>query len=300
MRRSIALVLAGATALAPYPAQAQARILIRPLELSFALGVQAPAPMVPAVSLSSLGRLAPLQAVAMAVPQAPGIVTADSALTTIPAGSVVPKTAEDGIEYVDLENRNRFDGTSLGLQETVSAPDGYATRSIAFTGSLPSPAELARAVQASKVVPPEIKENLSITEYKAPKDLIRGLRLRQAGFWASRVIGASAVALSIGLPAFIGAVTLTLLAASALPSVDLRSPGSSELSKEEKDILRRYISGDTRTQFFAVDNGAIAELASLGILITYVRTYHMMKGIPYGIADWALKYLKSNSHILKG
>lgn len=72
------------------------------------------------------------------------------------------------------------------------------------------------------------------------------------------------------------------------------------LTKEEKDILRRYISGDTRTQFFAVDNGAIAELASLGILITYVRTYHMMKGIPYGIADWALKYLKSNSHILKG
>ena len=26
------------------------------------------------------------------------------------------------------------------------------------------------------------------------------------------------------------------------------------LTKEEKDILRRYISGDTRTQFFAVDN----------------------------------------------
>ena len=196
--------------------------------------------MVPAVSLSSLGRLAPLQAVAMAVPQAPGIVTADSALTTIPAGSVVPKTAEDGIEYVDLKNRNRFDGTSLGLQETVSAPDGYATRSIAFTGSLPSPAELARAVQTSKVVPPEIKENLSIKEYKAPKDLIRGLRLRQAGFWASRVICASAVALSIGLPAFIGAVTLTLLAASALPSVDLRSLAleSSYLPKEEKDILK--------------------------------------------------------------
>lgn len=240
MRRSIALVLAVTVAPAPCPAQAQAqaRILVRQLAPSFAFGVQAPAPMAPAISLPSLGRLASPQAVAMSMTQVPDIAVADSALTAIQDDPAAQKTAEDGIEYADLENRSRFDGESLTLQETVSAPDGYATRSIVFKGSLPSPAELARAVEASKVAPPEIQENLSIKEYKVPKDLIRGLRLRRAGFWASRVIGASAMALSIGLPAFIGVVTLTLLAASALPSMMSSNPGSSELPKEEQNVLK--------------------------------------------------------------
>ena len=70
------------------------------------------------------------------------------------------------------------------------------------------------------------------------------------------------------------------------------------LTKEEKDILRRYMLGVTRTQHFAVENGTVAELEALGILISYVQQYNIIKGVPYGIADWALKYLKSNSHLL--
>jgi hypothetical protein len=70
------------------------------------------------------------------------------------------------------------------------------------------------------------------------------------------------------------------------------------LTKEEKNILRRYMTDEKRTQHFAVYNGTVAELEALGILISYVQQYNIIQGVPYGIADWALKYLKSNSHLL--
>jgi hypothetical protein len=71
------------------------------------------------------------------------------------------------------------------------------------------------------------------------------------------------------------------------------------LTEEEKDILREYIGSKSRTHHFSIDDGAVSELEAIGILISYVQQYNIVEGVPYGIADWALKYLKSNSHLLK-
>lgn len=72
----------------------------------------------------------------------------------------------------------------------------------------------------------------------------------------------------------------------------------SSLTEEEKNILRKYITGQSRTHHFSDTDGATRELEALEILIFYGDSYHIMEGIPYGISDWALKYLKCNSHLL--
>mgnify|MGYP001619109359 FL=1 len=179
----------------------------------------------------------------MDMPQTPAILTADSALTTIHAGPVEQKKVDNDVQSVNLANSNLFDGASLVLQEAVSPPGGYATRSILFERHPLLPANLARAVESSHVAPTEIKENLSIKNYKAPKDLIRGRMLRHVGLWAGRVISASAVAFSIGLPAFIAAVTLTLLAPSPEPSRRLLDTEFSKLPREERDVLKSRALG---------------------------------------------------------
>jgi len=71
------------------------------------------------------------------------------------------------------------------------------------------------------------------------------------------------------------------------------------LTEEEKNILRKYVNNQSRTQYFSSTDGSASELEAFGILVFYGGHYHMMQGIPYGIADWALKYLKSNSHLLR-
>jgi hypothetical protein len=82
-------------------------------------------------------------------------------------------------------------------------------------------------------------------------------------------------------------------------TIQKRKTRLDSLTEEEKDILRRYITNKTRTQHFGNFNGTVAEFKRLGILICYVQEYDVFKGIPYGIADWALEYLNSKPHLLK-
>ena len=71
------------------------------------------------------------------------------------------------------------------------------------------------------------------------------------------------------------------------------------LTEEEKNILRKYVTGQSRTHHFSSMDGAASELETFGILVSSGEHYHVMQGIPYGISDWALKYLKDNSRLLK-
>jgi hypothetical protein len=71
------------------------------------------------------------------------------------------------------------------------------------------------------------------------------------------------------------------------------------LTKEEKNILIKYIGGESRTHYFNTQNGAVAELETLGILVTYTDTGHVINGFAFGISEWALKYLKCKRHLLE-
>lgn len=70
------------------------------------------------------------------------------------------------------------------------------------------------------------------------------------------------------------------------------------LTEDEKNILRGHMSDETRTQYLSPLDGTVAELEARGILKSFVTQYNSFEGCPYGIADWALKYLKSNPHLL--
>ena len=73
-----------------------------------------------------------------------------------------------------------------------------------------------------------------------------------------------------------------------------------DLTPQEKEILTRYISQDTRSQSLPIQNGVVAALESDGIL---VRTRNI--GSPgtwsfaYAIQPWAWDYLRKRPELLR-
>lgn len=76
-----------------------------------------------------------------------------------------------------------------------------------------------------------------------------------------------------------------------------------ELTQEEKDILRRYIEGDTKTQDLNIQNGVVGRLREIGFLeLGFNISYGGMRGsftFPVNIQDWLWKELKKHPEHLQ-
>lgn len=71
-----------------------------------------------------------------------------------------------------------------------------------------------------------------------------------------------------------------------------------DLTPEEKEILKLYIDGNTRSQEFSIMNGTIQGLVADKILY---RSTNLGKDIffSFNIKSWAWRYLKKNRNILE-
>lgn len=70
-----------------------------------------------------------------------------------------------------------------------------------------------------------------------------------------------------------------------------------DLTPEERAVLRCYLENDTRTQRFPLDDGAVQELVSFGVLrvASSLGTRH---SFAYNIQPWAWDYLRANPRLL--
>lgn len=72
-----------------------------------------------------------------------------------------------------------------------------------------------------------------------------------------------------------------------------------DLTLEEKQILRIYISGNTRTQDLLIQDGVANGLVSAKIIYRSANVGSMMGGFAFNIQPWAWVYLKENPHLLE-
>ena len=70
------------------------------------------------------------------------------------------------------------------------------------------------------------------------------------------------------------------------------------LTEKERNMLRPYFLGKTRTQNFDIFDGASRELESLNILVAYSPIITSITDVPFGISERAYKYLKKRLHLL--
>lgn len=70
-----------------------------------------------------------------------------------------------------------------------------------------------------------------------------------------------------------------------------------QLTEEEKAVLRRYIYGGTRTQYFDVSSGIAMGLVREGILFCPVQVGHAEK-FAFNITPWTWDYLDKHRHLL--
>jgi hypothetical protein len=70
------------------------------------------------------------------------------------------------------------------------------------------------------------------------------------------------------------------------------------LSPAEQAVLRGYIFENTKTQYFALDNGVVQGLVSAGVLYRSANVGDVLTGFPFNIQPWAWQYLHFNRHLL--
>ena len=70
-----------------------------------------------------------------------------------------------------------------------------------------------------------------------------------------------------------------------------------KLTADEKAILNRYISNQTRTCTFSIDNGMVKEFVIYQILFRS-SNIGSMYGFPYNIQPWAWDYLNKHKELL--
>ena len=72
-----------------------------------------------------------------------------------------------------------------------------------------------------------------------------------------------------------------------------------DLTKEEKEILNKYIEGNTKTQYLYYTNGVVRGLELQ--LIIFKATQISVGGtkFPYNIQPWAWEYLNQNKHLVE-
>ena len=71
------------------------------------------------------------------------------------------------------------------------------------------------------------------------------------------------------------------------------------LSDDEKDILKGYISKNNRSEVFAMSDGVVGGLIAKGILYRPSVVSHGLEYFSYNIQDIAFDYLKDNPTLLK-
>jgi transposase len=70
------------------------------------------------------------------------------------------------------------------------------------------------------------------------------------------------------------------------------------LSEPEKEILRRYIEGQTRTQYLAMSDGVVNGLVHEGILYRASTLSSFLDHFAYNIQPWAWDYLNDHPKLL--
>jgi hypothetical protein len=70
------------------------------------------------------------------------------------------------------------------------------------------------------------------------------------------------------------------------------------LSPAERQVLRGYVFENTKTQYFALDNGVAQGLVSAGVLFRSANVGDIITGFPFNIQPWAWQYLQLNRHLL--
>lgn len=71
-----------------------------------------------------------------------------------------------------------------------------------------------------------------------------------------------------------------------------------QLTQEEKEILKQYISEDRRSIYFRLSNGAIGHLCKVGILYRGSEISSVGDRFGFVIQDFAMDFLKKNTTLL--
>jgi hypothetical protein len=72
------------------------------------------------------------------------------------------------------------------------------------------------------------------------------------------------------------------------------------LTEDEKQILRFYISQQTRANTLRVDDGIVQGLVSAGIIYRSTQIGNMLEGFSYNIQDFAWEHLHEHPNLLIG
>lgn len=72
------------------------------------------------------------------------------------------------------------------------------------------------------------------------------------------------------------------------------------LTEGEKQILRFYISQQTRANTLRVDDGVVQGLVTAGIIYRSTQIGNMLEGFSYNIQDFAWEYLHEHPNLLLG
>jgi hypothetical protein len=72
-----------------------------------------------------------------------------------------------------------------------------------------------------------------------------------------------------------------------------------ELTPSEKEILKGFLIGNTRSQYLDFQNGDVKLLERERIIFMASNTGNLTGGIAYNIQPWAWDYLRQNPQLLK-
>ena len=72
------------------------------------------------------------------------------------------------------------------------------------------------------------------------------------------------------------------------------------LNEDEKQILRFYVSQQTRSNTLRIDDGVVQGLVSAGIIYRSTQIGNMLEGFSYNIQDSSWEYLHEHPDLLDG
>lgn len=72
------------------------------------------------------------------------------------------------------------------------------------------------------------------------------------------------------------------------------------LTEDEKQILRFYISENTRANMLRIEDGVVQGLKADGIIYQSASLGSILEGFAHNISDFAWDYLKVHPHLLQG
>lgn len=72
------------------------------------------------------------------------------------------------------------------------------------------------------------------------------------------------------------------------------------LSPNEKGLLKQYIDGATKTQYFDIQDGVAAGLNAAGILFRPTDVGDFVDGFAFNLQPWVWNHLQKNPQLLEG